>query len=80
MFPPQSWEPVIFYVTWQMGIKIQIELRLLIQREITLDYPGGENVITRALQSGRSKLRRRVRRREVTMKAMLLALKINKRP
>lgn len=63
-----------------MGIKIQIELRLLIQREITLDYPGGENLITRALQSGRSKLRRRVRRREVTMKAMLLALKINKRP
>lgn len=77
---PQSLEPVIFYVTWQMGIKIQIELRLLTQRVITLDYPGGENVITRALQSGRSKLRRRVRGREVTMKAMPLALKINKGP
>lgn len=71
---PQSLEPVIFYVTWQMGIKIQI------QRAITLDYPGGENVITRALQSGRSKLRRRVRGREVTMKATPLALKINKGP
>ena len=39
----------MYYVTWQTGLKIEMELRWLISRlhsEILLDYPSGLYIIT----------------------------------
>ena len=42
----------MYYVTWQRGLKIEMELRWLMSRlhsEILLDYPSGLTVITGSL-------------------------------